>query len=623
VARQTESYTVNQLKEIRHAEFYPRKDSIGGWIVGDLKIPVCNDITALLFAFRHSEFSEEKEYLFWEIADRLWNKGPEESDHMMRKNKWSWKMIHEACRNKYLSIGGAGSSGKSYVIAGWCLVNWLCAPEDTMVLFTSTDLGGAKKRIWGAAMKLLQAVPWAPAKYRESIGVVAYTDGNKISDTAGIQLIASDKGTAKLGKMIGIKAARVFLCADELTDISPNVQSAAVGNLSKNPTFQMIGLGNPSSRLDPFGIFSMPKEGWESVDVLVDYEWTTRLNGKYVRISSEDSPNIDQTPNAEYPVGGYYPYLPTEGSLAEALENMGTSPEEARKSREWLRFNAAVFFDQDEEDNVYSENEIIRSGAMLRLGDDKEIHKKIHIASCDPSFSQGGDNTVLTFMDVGYDQYAQNCLKYKEHIYLYEDVTNVEEPRNLQIAKKIKKECEKRGVKPEDFGIDASGAGGGLADMIALVWSPLILRVQFGGAASDRKLKHDTSTTAKDRYGNRASELFFAGKHYLMGRQLSGIPEVVVGQMCGRRYDMTKGTKGMVLHVESKRLYKARVGKSPDELDSYLVGIELARERHLFMPLNPPLKKMNQEKLDYWLSNRRSLDTYAADRVGFVGNLGA
>ena len=87
--------------------------------------------------------------------------------------------------------------------------------------------------------------------------------------------------------MIGIHAPRVILIADELSDISENVLSAGTGNLAKNPYFQMIGMSNPSSRFDPFGVMATPKAGWAAINEELDYEWATRINGRYLRIDSE------------------------------------------------------------------------------------------------------------------------------------------------------------------------------------------------------------------------------------------------------------------------------------------------------------------------------------------------
>ena len=609
--------TRHELHAKRKALYYPVRLPVGGWDVKGMRLPPCNLTTILLFAFKHAESPEEKEFLFWEIADLLWNKDPD--DRRYAKHKWSYTMIHHACREKYLAIGGAGSSGKSYTMAGWGVVNWLADPENTLVLFTSTDLKGAKARIWGAMTRLLRLVPDAPCVWRESTGVIAFANGDAVSDTAGIRLVTADKSSSKdkVGKLIGIKAKKVILIADELGEMGPNVQSAATGNLSKNPHFQMIGLSNPASRFDPFGIFSEPQTGWDSVNNELDYQWRTKIKGLYIRLDSEQSPNIDDTESSEYEVGEFYPYLPTADTIETDLDTFGTTHEEARKSREFMRFNRAIFYDSDGEESVYSEAELLRAGATQ----DAVLSNPVLLAGFDPSFSSGGDKSVLTFIEEGMDQHGQHCIRLKETVYIYEDMTNKVDPRSLQIADKVKVECLRRGLKPEDLAVDASGAGGPWCDILQLQWSAGFLRVQFGGAASDRRLKNDSRITCRDRYRNRATELFAIGKQYLLGRQIYGIPALVAKQMCQRLFlPPTKGVLGMVLQVEPKGVYKARVGSSPDELDSFLVAVELARARHMFIPADPVAVRENKT-IAAWLRPKRTLRDFAADRCGHVAHL--
>lgn len=607
--------TFEDIHEERTHLYHPKKIP-GGWQVGGIKLPAANRYTALLFAFKHAATPEAKEYLFWEIADHLWNKDP--NDPKFVKHRWSWLMIHHACRERYLAVGGAGSSGKSYTMAGWAIINWLSDPANVQVLMTSTDLGGARGRIWGAAMKLLDMVPDPPCKIRDAIGVVAYYDGNTAFSTSGIKLLTADKSKGRVSKMIGHKARFVLLIADEIGEMGSNVQQAATSNLSSNDRFQMIGLSNPASRFDSFGIYSEPKRGWDSINVEMDYEWRTKLNGLYIRLDSEDSPMVNRVDSPEYVSDIFLPYLPTQAKIDEQLQILGATPEEARKSREYMRFWRALFFDSDDDENFYTESEFIRAKAQ-KGGEPRKLTNPVKIAGFDPSFSSNGDKSVLTIVEVGFDQYGRHSIVHKEQIVIYEDMTNKDDPRNLQIAEKVMKLCIDRKIDVHDLGVDASGAGGGFCDMLQLVWKPGFLRVQFGGAPSDKKIKNDSKVTAKERYKNRASELFFIGKNFLLAGQMADIPPVIIQQMCTRQYLTSKGPKGIVLQVQPKKEYKANCGSSPDETDSFLVAVEVARTRHLLTPSDPV--KLEGSQLRDFLQNRRTTSSYACDKMGFVANI--
>jgi hypothetical protein len=607
--------------EERFSRFHPIENNDGSWTIkGFGDTPPNTRLFALLMSFRHQVHPLGREYLFWEIADLLWNQDPD--DRKFAKHKWSWRIIRHCCEEKFLAVGGAGSSGKSYTLAGWAIVNWLSDPSNTQILITSTDIKGAQKRIWGAIESLFEYIPDPPCKKVSSLGMICYFDGKTQRKDRGIHLITSDKSPSKdrVGKMVGIKAKVIILIADELGEISHNIQSAATGNLMKGAShrFQMVGLSNPASRFDPFGTFSTPKNGWESINSDTDMEWRTKLNGLYIRLCSDDSPNINPEPCEEYENGVTYPYLPTSEDIKEALEILGDDEESARKSREFMRFNKAVFYDGDDDSSFFSEAEFHRSGALSKV----ELTRSHILAGIDPSFSTGGDKTVMTILEVGYDSSGQYSAQIVEQVYLFEDVTNKVDPRTLQIANRIKEECVRRKIPPENVAVDASGAGGGLCDMLQLQWATGFLRVQFGGAASDKRIKNDSKITGKDRYKNRASELFFIGKQYLTGRQLYGVPPLVAKQMCQRTYDTTRGVKGLVLQVEPKQKYKLRTGHSPDETDSFLVAIELARSRFMYIPSDPVPQRAAGDNIAKWLQPaKRMFSNLDPSALGHSANL--
>lgn len=555
-------------------------------------LPSCSLITVLMWAFKNCQSPEEKEFFFWEIAEHYWNSDPE--DKKFAKHRWAKEIIHHCCRERYFSIGGAASSGKSFVLAGWSVVNWLCAPDETMVLLTSTDLKGARNRIWGDVLNLLRAIPDAPCKIRDAVGQVVYSDGTMLNDKAGLKLIAADKAQSrdKVGKMIGIKSKRLILVADELSDISENVQTAYVGNLANTGEVhnQMIGLSNPSSKIDPFGVFSEPRGGWQSVNPEVDTSWRTKLNGLFIRLDAEDSPNFDEEPPEDCDAGPF-PYLPTYDKIHDYLDSMGIPESEGRKTRSFMRFFKAIFFDSDGEDTYFTESDIMRAGATSST----TLKKPTRIAGVDLSAANGGDKTVFCYGEVGYDEYGQHSIQVLGIESLYADQTNKVDPPSLQIAEKIRGLLKKHKIEIENLALDASGLGNPICDVLQLqAGSNAFLRVQFGGAASDRRIKNDSKVTAKDRYKNRASELFFIGKQYLLGRQIYNVPPVVIKQLTNRGYEMSKGLKGMMLAVEPKGRFKARFGGSPDEQDAFLMLIEMARSRHGFIPSDPvPERRAN------------------------------
>jgi hypothetical protein len=495
---------------------------------------------------------------------------------MFLKHPWAEQIIRECIDNKYLAVGGAASSGKSHTLAGYGIITWLAKPRDTLVLMTSTTLREARKRIWGSVISLLSVIDGAPINIRDSIGSANYIDENgQTFDRAGLSLIAAEKSRTReaIGKFIGLKQKHVLLIGDELGELSEAIQQAALANLSKNPRFEFKGLSNPASRFDSFGIWSTPKDGWESITPDVDDEWITKWGGKYIRLDGERSPNVA----AGYTV---YPFLPTIEKIAEDKALLGET------SRAYMRMVRAVFFDSDEAEGIYGESEILKASAMKRT---EFVGPTTLLAGVDPAFTNGGDRTILYTMRVGQFTDGQYGAQFEDYYHLNDDATNKAVPRTYQIVHQIRDMCKKLGIKPENVAVDSTGAGSPFCDVLAGEWSDQFLRVQFGGKASDRRVSMNSRLTGEELYTNRVSELWFVGKEFLRTQQLRGISDTLAKEMCVRRYEMVKsGT--LRVKVETKAELKQRMGQSPDIADAAFITLDLARQRHGLFAVDPPKK---------------------------------
>ena len=540
--------------------------------VGGMLISPTNTITALLYGLANHESNKAKEYYFWRLCDELWNHD-ELPEPLMVKHPWAESMIQAVIQNKYVSIGGAASSGKSHTMAAWGILNWLAAPRDTLVLLTSTTLREARKRIWGSVISLLTVLEGAPFKIRDSIGNVAYVNENgTLIEKAGLSLIAAERSKTReaVGKFIGIKQKNVILIADELSELSTAILQAGLSNLSKNPSFSLVGLSNPASRWDAFGEWSEPAKGWDSIDPNIEDSWKTKWGGLYKRYDGERSPNILAGETV-------YPWLPTEEKIEEDKALLG------QESRGYYRMVRAVFFDSDETDGVYTDVELVKSGAMSTI---EWQGTPTPIAGCDPAFTNGGDRTILYTGYVGYDKSGQFVCQLDEAIALTDDATNKAVPRSYQIVQQIKDECNKRKILPANLGIDSTGAGSPLADILAAEFGDDILRVSFGGKASDKRVSTNSKLVGNELYVNRVTELWFVGKEFCRTKQLFGITNELAQEVVGRKYDMVKGST-LRMKLESKPEYKNRLGKSPDLADAAFICIDVARQRHGLVAVEP------------------------------------
>lgn len=541
--------------------------------VGGLEIAPTSLLTALLYGFAHHPKANAREYYFWRLCDELWNH-EDLPEPMMIRHPWAEQMIRKAIKHKYLAIGGSASSGKSHTMAAWGILQWLSQPKDTLVLMTSTTLREARKRIWGSVMSLLSVIDGAPIKIRDSIGNAAYVDqSGTLIERAGLSLIAAEKSKTReaVGKFIGIKQKRVILIGDELSELSEAILNAGLTNLSKNPFFQMIGMSNPNSRFDAFGVWSEPKSGWDSIDVQTADEWTTKWSGHYLRLDGERSPNI--TSGEEK-----YPWLPTAAKLEEDRALLG--PE----SRGYMRMVRAVFFDSDETTGIYSESELSKSGSMSKV---EWVDKPTTVAGIDPAFTNGGDRTILFTAEVGYAKNGQYVCQFGQAIHLNDDATNKAVPRTYQIVHQIIEHCKKRGVSPENVAVDSTGAGAPFCDVLAGEWSNAFMRVSFGGKPSDKRVSMNSQLTGEELYTNRVSELWFVGKELMRTKQIYNVNTDLAQEMCARNYDMVK-TGSLKVKIESKPDFKSRFGRSPDLADAAFLALDCARQRLGLVAIDPP-----------------------------------
>ena len=173
-----------------------------------------------------------------------------------------------------------------------------------------------------------------------------------------------------------------------------------------------------------------------------------------------------------------------------------------------------------------------------------------------------------------------------EALQLNDDATNHAVPRTYQIVRQVKEACQKRSILPQDVAVDATGAGAPFCDVLAGEWSDEILRVSFGGKASDKRVSANSKLIGTELYVNRVSELWFVGKELVRTKQLFGIDNALAQEITGRNYDMIKGST-LRMKIESKPDYKARFGRSPDLADAAFLCLDLARQRHGLVAVEP------------------------------------
>lgn len=550
---------------------------------------------------------------FWNVVSLVW--GPKNAcknkTKIFIRNPWSEDMINELCVYQYCAFGGGGGTTKSETVGLWMIVKYMANPRKILGGVLSTSVPAAKRRIWGSMSDFVNAVPVLPLRVMTGTNLIRYESaGFKASDKSVLALIAAERSQEKdaVGKLIGMHNDEVIIAGDELSELTEAILEYALpgGNLATNPKHQFIAMSNPPGYFDPFAKLWKPKAGWGSINVD-----STRWESQYgisLHFDGLKSPNI---------IAGkvLYPFLPTAEGVAAAKKAEG-----GENSLRFWRMVRGFPAPEGSEELIYSQSDIVMyEGEVPVIWDERPTQR---CGALDPGFTNGGDRSIAYFGTTGYSKEGLKTLNYDEYVELVEDVTLLEkENRSQQIARRFKEECEKRGITPYYAACDATGAGDPFCDVLDIVWGRGVLRVKFGGKPSDLPVSFTDPTPAKDRYYDRVTEIWYSGKEYLRAGQLKGISAAMATEMCERKYGTTGEKK--LIYVESKKMMKFRMQKSPDIADAGFILLDLARQRLGFTAVMPESVKgaaPTNTSGGGWAGLRRKLGVQPVRRSAILGN---
>jgi hypothetical protein len=150
-----------------------------------------------------------------------------------------------------------------------------------------------------------------------------------------------------------------------------------------------------------------------------------------------------------------------------------------------------------------------------------------------------------------------------------------DEPAEYQIAKYVQKQCEDRGIPPEDFWYDA-GMRTGLVSAFAKTWGSPAETVDCGGQPPDEPVSSDIQTSCKDYYSKFITALWYSVRMAVESGQVRGFTEDVISEFASREWIIVGNNK---IEVEPKAKVKEKVGRSCDLADAVAIGFWGARKR--------------------------------------------
>lgn len=508
--------------------------------------------------------------LFKSISDKL-------TPNYFEWHSWTERIIDTCCNYKWVGLAGCAGSAKTFNVMGFACTWWLAYPEISSVILCSTTAKSLKKRGW-AEVQRYHTTMANGERFGNFVDSKMMWQCKKGDDRHAIVGIAVEDGsTTKVADNIkGVHTRRQLVIIDEATAVSGAIYDACTNLYSYPEEFMMIIIGNPRSRLDQMGRFCEPLHGWDSVNIDTE-EWETKpqidgQTGLVIRFDSEKSPNILEGRIVSR-------HLPTKEKVEARRNKVGSADDPGYWS------NDRGFWPPDTlSKTVLSNSALIKhkaSDKFLFTGRDFTI-----LAALDPAFG-GGDRAILRFAKMGEIVGGRLGIQLYPGIPL-SVVARADYPVTYQLSDQLRAACRRVVLDgayyeclPENVAIDDSG-NSGLCDVVQREWSPKILRIEFGGCATNAAINYEDKRLAIDVYDDKAAEMWFRVRDAVYHEQLKGIDPDTAQEFCQRLF-----LDGAKIQLQPKtrdsksgmKSYKSMFGKSPDLADTAAMILEVAMRR--------------------------------------------
>ena len=462
-------------------------------------------------------------------------------------NDWSELCLWAWCNYDEIGTTGCAAAGKTFTFTMLSLVEYLCQPQASRLALTSTTVPSLRGRIWAEVTNFMApVVPLFGLNVVDSQTKIQFKKGD---DRNAIIALAVDSGSVEqaVGKLQGVHTDRMIIVVDEAAQTQPAIFSARA-NLQVGTTYyRFVAIANASSQFDAHGKFCEPKLGWSTITADDDH-WETNT-GICLHFDGLRSPNVKAGQTI-------YPKLFAQTNIDTIKKNHGEN------SLEWWSYVRGFWAPTGVRNTVLDAATIQEGRARDGIIWQGEGVKTI--AALDPAFTTDGDDCCLRFAKVGKATDGGLAMLLTETIKIHLE-ERVDYPLFYQVADKTIAELQKRGVQPEDFTLDATGGGAGIADIISQRWQNGFRRVSFGGAATEDLVSTEDEKTGKEVYFNRVTQLWFNARQLVMAGRLRGLDDDTAKELCTRLYSL----KNEKIRVESKKEMKLRTsGTSPDKADA-------------------------------------------------------
>lgn len=522
-------------------------------------------------------------------------------------NSWSEKMLRGFCLESrvgggLLSVLGASGTGKSMTMGYLSVLDWLAAPDDTLILTASDTIAGLNQRIWKYVRQAYRNIPFDVGNLRLSKpeAIVA----NNLEGGINAVALENDPGSEKLK---GFHPKRLRIIVDEATAVTAACLAHEQNWKSAGKEFILVCLSNFRGFDNLAGVVSEPVHGYSSIDYDITEQWESKLGGTVILLDALRSP-VYLNPHLKTKL----PFLKTKDEIDKIIYGTEDRPGLGENHPRVLQYIRSIPSWDEGSKTVLTRKMITKGGAQQKptyagWGQTK-------LLSLDPAFVTSGDECILQEGILGYETDGTQILEYTETTSIPLN-SNSPIPTEYQILDFVVKYCTERNIPPENFVMDAAGQGRGLGSIFQYEWSNRVLLLQPGNSPTDRIVDFEFRKTAKDVYDRYLTELWYNARLFVETSQLRGLPDDAANELCTRIYDDSKPK----IRLETKPEYKLRtcgmdsIKGSPDKSDActYLLalaqdhGLTLANRKRAYGHVTIQTRQSKREEaVSEWLAER-------------------
>jgi hypothetical protein len=496
-------------------------------------------------------------------------------------NFWAVRIVKEMCRSPIINLMGCGSSGKTHLSTCVGYTIWKSVPYFTSVYLSTTTGEGADARAWATVNQIYRDDKFRFGKLINSTRTLVIEETDEINEDNAkfrdlrnaikcVLIPTGNEGRNVVGAISGRKNKRVIWIADEFPHMDLGVMKGRT-NLFTNATAggwaQFVGCGNGPKDGDAMFIDAEPEKGWHWVNKDEHWRWTTRA-GICLYFNGAKSPNMRVERGVRAPFPGLMDWEARDLILNDCWKDENT-PEF------WTQFFGFPPSVQIA-DTVLTKAFMVNNGAFNPAEWSGEKLKVL--GGFDPGFRKDGDPCCAHFAKVGKDIRGKTVAEMEGDAIVINPDASSTLAFEAQIAKKFVDECEKRGC--HDIALDVTGDGGIMLQGIerearSRGYVLNCLALSFSGTAEDKVVIPGQKKTAKEMFDRMVSQIWGQVRNCVGNGVIRGLSErgKATEQFCQRKFITDEKKR---FSVESKRVMKQRLKRSPDQADAAACCVFLA-----------------------------------------------